>query len=148
LVCRLPSDVQDESIPLVLGGGDVMVAARTGSGKTGAFGLPAVQLAFEIRQAQLAASAAKHEAASAAGAAASSSGKGKAAGKASAAAGPAPVAAKKGLPAAKLASENRSAWIAVHPSGMLVQSTNPKAWGGVRGNVGAFASLFERAMAT
>jgi len=40
----LPSDVQDESIPLILGGGDVMVAAETGSGKTGAFVLPAIQV--------------------------------------------------------------------------------------------------------
>ena len=28
----LPTDVQDESVPLILGGGDVMVAAETGSG--------------------------------------------------------------------------------------------------------------------
>lgn len=26
--CRLPSDVQDESIPLILGGGDVMVVSN------------------------------------------------------------------------------------------------------------------------
>jgi ATP-dependent RNA helicase DDX1 len=26
----LPTDVQDEAIPLILGGGDVMVAAETG----------------------------------------------------------------------------------------------------------------------
>ena len=28
----LPTDVQDEAIPLILGGGDVMVASETGSG--------------------------------------------------------------------------------------------------------------------
>lgn len=27
---HLPTDVQDEAIPLILGGGDVMVAAETG----------------------------------------------------------------------------------------------------------------------
>lgn len=31
---HLPTDVQDEAIPLILGGGDVMAAAETGSGKT------------------------------------------------------------------------------------------------------------------
>jgi ATP-dependent RNA helicase DDX1 len=31
----LPTPVQDETIPMILGGGDVMVAAETGSGKTG-----------------------------------------------------------------------------------------------------------------
>ncbi|KAJ8611865.1 hypothetical protein CTAYLR_005777 [Chrysophaeum taylorii] len=43
----LPTEVQDEAIPLILGGGDVMVAAPTGSGKTAAFGLPIVDLVRE-----------------------------------------------------------------------------------------------------
>jgi ATP-dependent RNA helicase DDX1 len=43
----LPTDVQDEAIPLLLGGGDVLAAAETGSGKTGAFSLPLVQLVHE-----------------------------------------------------------------------------------------------------
>lgn len=29
---RLPTDVQAEGIPLILGGGDVLMAAETGSG--------------------------------------------------------------------------------------------------------------------
>jgi ATP-dependent RNA helicase DDX1 len=34
---HLPSPVQEEAIPLVLGGGDVMTAAPTGTGKTVSF---------------------------------------------------------------------------------------------------------------
>ena len=43
----LPTDIQDEVIPLILGGGDVMAAAETGSGKTGAFSLPMLQCVYE-----------------------------------------------------------------------------------------------------
>ncbi|KAF4522480.1 hypothetical protein B566_EDAN002565 [Ephemera danica] len=43
----LPTDVQAEAIPLILGGGDVLMAAETGSGKTGAFCLPIVQIVWE-----------------------------------------------------------------------------------------------------
>lgn len=44
---RLPTDVQSEAIPLILGGGDVLMAAETGSGKTGAFCLPILQIVWE-----------------------------------------------------------------------------------------------------
>ncbi len=44
---RLPTDVQAEAIPLILGGGDVLMAAETGSGKTGAFCLPIMQIVWE-----------------------------------------------------------------------------------------------------
>ena len=43
----LPTDVQAEAIPLILGGGDVLMAAETGSGKTGAFCLPVLQVTWE-----------------------------------------------------------------------------------------------------
>lgn len=46
----LPTPVQDEAIPLILGGGDVCVAAETGSGKTGAFGIPCLQIVCETLQ--------------------------------------------------------------------------------------------------
>ncbi len=49
--CRwtLPTPIQAESIPLLLGGGDVLAAAETGSGKTGAFALPMLQVHHESR---------------------------------------------------------------------------------------------------
>ncbi|XP_058801353.1 ATP-dependent RNA helicase Ddx1 isoform X2 [Phymastichus coffea] len=43
----LPTDVQAEAIPLILGGGDVLMAAETGSGKTGAFCIPILQIVWE-----------------------------------------------------------------------------------------------------
>ena len=43
----LPTPIQQEAIPLILGGGDVMGAAETGTGKTGAFGIPLIQLIHE-----------------------------------------------------------------------------------------------------
>lgn len=43
----LPTDIQAESIPLILGGGDVLMAAETGSGKTGAFSIPVIQIVHE-----------------------------------------------------------------------------------------------------
>lgn len=46
----LPTDVQAEAIPLILGGGDVLMAAETGSGKTGAFCLPILQIVWETLQ--------------------------------------------------------------------------------------------------
>ncbi|GJQ10368.1 hypothetical protein GpartN1_g2159.t1 [Galdieria partita] len=46
----LPTPVQAETIPLVLGGGDAIVSAETGSGKTGAFCLPLVQVCYETLQ--------------------------------------------------------------------------------------------------
>ena len=42
-LCSLPTPIQAEAVPLILGGGDVMAAAETGSGKTGAFALPVLQ---------------------------------------------------------------------------------------------------------
>ncbi|VDL63787.1 unnamed protein product [Hymenolepis diminuta] len=43
----LPTDIQGEAVPLILGGGDVIMAAETGSGKTGAFCLPVIQIVYE-----------------------------------------------------------------------------------------------------
>lgn len=50
----LPTGVQDEAIPLILGGGDVMVASETGTGKTAAFCLPILQIVHErLREVEL-----------------------------------------------------------------------------------------------
>lgn len=38
-----PTPVQEKAIPLMQGGGDLIVQAQTGSGKTGAFGIPLVE---------------------------------------------------------------------------------------------------------
>ena len=46
-IYRLPTPIQAEAVPLILGGGDVMAAAETGSGKTGAFSLPVLQIVHE-----------------------------------------------------------------------------------------------------
>ena len=45
---HLPTEIQAEAVPLILGGGDVLLAAETGSGKTGAFCLPVVQVTYEM----------------------------------------------------------------------------------------------------
>ncbi|XP_026193113.1 ATP-dependent RNA helicase DDX1, partial [Cyclospora cayetanensis] len=43
----LPTAIQADAIPLILGGGDICAAAETGSGKTAAFVLPSLQLVHE-----------------------------------------------------------------------------------------------------
>lgn len=44
---NLPTEIQSEAIPLILGGGDVLMASETGTGKTGAFCIPIVQVVYE-----------------------------------------------------------------------------------------------------
>ncbi|EGD75338.1 eIF4a [Salpingoeca rosetta] len=48
---ELPTDIQAEAVPLILGGGDVLMAAETGSGKTGAFCMPVIQIVAETLRA-------------------------------------------------------------------------------------------------
>eukprot|EP00026_Physarum_polycephalum_P004090 Phypoly_transcript_04107.p1 GENE.Phypoly_transcript_04107~~Phypoly_transcript_04107.p1 ORF type:complete len:722 (+),score=91.51 Phypoly_transcript_04107:71-2236(+) len=43
----LPTPIQQDAIPMILGGGDVLAAAETGSGKTGAFSIPMIQVTHE-----------------------------------------------------------------------------------------------------
>uniref|UniRef100_A0A1I7XE52 ATP-dependent RNA helicase n=1 Tax=Heterorhabditis bacteriophora TaxID=37862 RepID=A0A1I7XE52_HETBA len=50
---EFPTPIQCEAVPAILGGGDVLIAAETGSGKTGAFSLPLTQIVWEIRRDEL-----------------------------------------------------------------------------------------------
>ena len=45
-----PTLVQAKAIPLLLAGKDVLARARTGSGKTGAYAIPAIQKVLEAKE--------------------------------------------------------------------------------------------------
>jgi ATP-dependent RNA helicase DDX1 len=114
--CRLPTPVQAEAVPLILGGGDVMAAAETGSGKTAAFALPVLQLVHEALAAAAAAGAG-----------------------AAAAAAPAAAAAAAARPACALNPEDRDAVVALAPGGLVAQARDEHLWGGARAGAGAAA---------
>jgi ATP-dependent RNA helicase DDX1 len=99
-----PRDVQDEAIPLILGGGDVMVAAVTGSGKTGAFGLPIIQTILEQRRYENRPAPKLDEAVEAAGAAR-------------------PMA---------LSSSDRDSISALEDDGLTCHTSHVRFWGGAR----------------
>ena len=40
---KIPTPIQTESIPLVLGGKDILGSAQTGTGKTAAFCIPMIE---------------------------------------------------------------------------------------------------------
>lgn len=44
-----PTAIQAEAIPLALEGRDILARARTGSGKTGAYGLPLLQHLLRVK---------------------------------------------------------------------------------------------------
>nr|XP_037271589.1 LOW QUALITY PROTEIN: ATP-dependent RNA helicase DDX1-like [Rhipicephalus microplus] len=101
----LPTDVQAEAVPLILGGGDVLMAAETGSGKTGAFCLPILQIVWEtLKDDEL--------------------GKGKKAG----------AGAKPSSASTKWAMSffDRGSALAVSPDGLTTQSRDQKGWHGCR----------------
>ena len=108
----LPTPVQQEAIPLVLGGGDVMAAAETGSGKTGAFALPILQIAHEaLQEQQLATAKPKMEKVAAARAAAA-------------------AAAGSGVGA------DRDGLLTVSADGLTCSCSADNAWAGGRAGVG------------
>lgn len=102
----LPTDVQAEAIPLILGGGDVLMAAETGSGKTGAFCLPILQIVWETL-------------------------KDLESGKASSSAKEASHSTHWGL-----SLFDRGHALAVTPDGLRCQSREQKEWHGCRANKG------------
>ncbi|EFN63841.1 ATP-dependent RNA helicase Ddx1 [Camponotus floridanus] len=102
----LPTDVQSEAIPLILGGGDVLMAAETGSGKTGAFCLPILQIVWETLKDL-------------------ESGKGGAA-----------VAQAQQPTHWGLSLFDRGRALAVTPDGLRCQSREQKEWHGCRANKG------------
>ncbi|XP_031845611.1 ATP-dependent RNA helicase Ddx1 [Nomia melanderi] len=108
----LPTDVQSEAIPLILGGGDVLMAAETGSGKTGAFCLPVIQIVWETLNDLES------------GKATTTSG------------GAAPPSSTNWL----LSLFDRGRALAVTPDGLRCQSREQKEWHGCRANKGVHGS--------
>ncbi|CAM9446547.1 unnamed protein product [Hapterophycus canaliculatus] len=110
----LPTNVQDEAIPLILGGGDVMVAAETGSGKTAAFSLPLLQIVQEDLRNRLA---------------------GGAAGKATRKSG-----GDKGDGGCRISRVDKDGQMLVSADGLSCQCEDSK-WAGARGEVGVLGGI-------
>lgn len=108
---RLPTPIQAESVPLILGGGDVMAAAETGSGKTGAFALPVIQIVHEtlVRRSRGGDS------------------------------DDAAAADLDGVASCRLNVDDRDDVVAISADGLTCQARAEHAWGGCRANVGAFS---------
>lgn len=109
----LPTPIQAEAVPLILGGGDVMAAAETGSGKTGAFSLPVLQIVHE----------ALVEKEKKKGIYASSN-----------------LSSKSSkIKKCELNSEDRDDVFAISADGLTCQARSEHSWGGCRATLGAFA---------
>ena len=117
----LPTPIQDEALPAILGGGDVCGAAETGSGKTAAFVLPILQLVQEELQTPVSLQSGPTSA--------SASGKkGKKQNSAATATGPKIL----------LSIDDRDSMLAVsQPDQLVCQSRMERQWCGVRATVGA-----------
>ncbi|THD25306.1 ATP-dependent RNA helicase DDX1 [Fasciola hepatica] len=102
----LPTDIQSEAVPLILGGGDVLMAAETGSGKTGAFCLPVLQIVYETLKDLQAGKQHTH----------------------------ATGAVKSQV--MKLNPYDRTDAMAIDADGLLCQSRDPGGWHGARTNLG------------
>lgn len=106
---NLPTDVQAEAIPLILGGGDVLMAAETGSGKTGAFCLPILQTVWETLNDLKDGKSAKLGSGSAT------------------------------VPEYTMSLYDRNIALAVAPDGLRCQCRQIKDWNGCRGTIGVKA---------
>ena len=113
----IPTPVQQECVPLVLGGGDVLAAAETGSGKTAAFALPIVQSVHETLMRSRDREQSKRE--------------------------KEPDRKKlkeststAGRQACLLSEEDRDAMLAVSKDGLICQSRGERAWSGGRATMG------------
>lgn len=104
----LPTPAQTEAIPLILGGGDVAVAAETGSGKTGAFCVPVFQIVYETRTTNLSKAVAHAEA----------------------------TDSPDNEGSVRLSVADRGRDVAVNERGDVVQCRNPSIWQGVRATKG------------
>ena len=115
----IPTPIQQECVPLVLGGGDVLAAAETGSGKTAAFALPLIQGAHEdlVRWERESKSPKAPER------------------KRLKESSDAP--SKK--PECLLCEEDRDAMLAVSKDGLVCQSRGERAWSGCRATKGVFS---------
>ncbi|PAA53121.1 hypothetical protein BOX15_Mlig022248g3, partial [Macrostomum lignano] len=112
----LPTDIQGEAVPLILGGGDVLMAAETGSGKTGAFCLPVLQIVYETLK---------------------DASEGKSSGKSASAS----EAANSNTAAAqkkhwRFNMHDRTEQLAIDAEGVLVQSRHQRDWHGARAVAG------------
>ena len=111
----LPTDIQSESIPLILGGGDVLMAAETGSGKTGAFCLPVIQIVHEtLRDIK----------------------EGKSNKRSAAGGGAVKVALPKKSKVWEMNPFDRTDSLAIDPEGYTCQARDPNGWHGTRSTRG------------
>ena len=111
----LPTDVQDECIPIILGGGDCLASAPTGSGKTGAFAIPTIAVCEEWYA---------HD---------------ERRRKSTLLPPPSPTATTETIPIAKattVSTIDRSPSVSVSPCGLIVQSRPANSWAGGRSTVG------------
>ena len=104
----LPTAIQDESIPLILGGGDVMASAETGSGKTAAFALPVIQLCAEMKE------------------------------RAESAATAETTKVEALIPKWAMSTLDRDKLVAIKPDsdGLVIQNRDPSKWAGCRATLG------------